>query len=154
MQELMSRNMFMPEQLSIQRMFAEAAMRQAKGQPFWQQAVLSILGGLGGVGAGAAAAGAFSSRAYKDDLEPVDDEDAVRAVKRLPVYKWRYKAETGLDQREHVGPMAEDFHATTGLPPSDRIAHADSFGMLLAATKGLVKRTERLERRLAHAGRD
>ena len=52
-----------------------------------------------------------------------------------------------LEQKEHVGPMAQDFKAAFGLGDSDKeIQAVDAFGVLLMAVKALSEEVEQLKR--------
>ncbi len=54
---------------------------------------------------------------------------------------WRYKG----DDTVHVGPYAEDFRDAFGLGDGKEIAVVDAIGILMAAVKGLIHRTEALD---------
>jgi hypothetical protein len=63
-------------------------------------------------------------------------------VSALPITEWKYKVEA--DGTEHLGPMAQDFHAAFGLNGSDdkHIATVDEEGVALAAIQGLNQKLE------------
>jgi len=87
-----------------------------------------------------------SSKRLKTDKTPVDDEEVLEVVERLPVETWRYRPGLGLASEErHIGPYAEDM-ATLGLSDGLTINPVDVAGLGLAAVKGLAKRVARLER--------
>ena len=68
----------------------------------------------------------------------------LEAIESLPVYEWSYRGE----DRRHVGPMAEDFLAAFGLGNDpDSINLIDTTGTLMAATRALARKVERLEER-------
>jgi hypothetical protein len=116
-------------------------------------------GGLGqfigpAIGAGGAVGGALilSSKDYKTDKRPIDDDDLLRRLARLPVERWRYKDGLGLASApEHVGPYAEDFEREFGLGDGKSIAVVDGVGLGLAAASALAKKVERIERGLGLA---
>src|ERR1700720_2175734 len=56
-----------------------------------------------------------SSRSFKTPDGSIDTAALLAAVAKLPVETWRYKAETGLETRPHIGPYAEDFQAAFGV---------------------------------------
>ena len=95
-------------------------------------------GGSDGNGAYVTAGGTWtstSSRALKDDLQPVDPRVILEAVGDLPLYRWRYK---GSDEGEHMGPVAEDFFEAFELGGSaQHISAVDGDGVALAAIQGL-----------------
>ncbi len=106
----------------------------------------SILGGIGGLLSGIGEVRSPSSSRLKTDKTPVDDEEVLEIVERLPVETWRYKDGLGLASEErHIGPYAEDM-ATLGLSDGLTINPVDVAGLGLAAVKGLAKRVARLER--------
>lgn len=85
-----------------------------------------------------------SSRTRKHELDRVEPEAALDAVLDLPLYRWKYKDDAR--QATHLGPMAEDFHASFEVGIDERhLSPGDSSGIALAAIQGL---SIRLERRL------
>jgi hypothetical protein len=81
-----------------------------------------------------------SDRNVKQDFAPVDAIAVLEKVAALPVQTWAYKHST--DTR-HLGPVAQDFHATFGLGASDTsIASVDADGVALAAIQGLNEKLE------------
>jgi hypothetical protein len=79
-----------------------------------------------------------SDREAKTDFAPVDRQALLQQVAALPVGTWRYKADAS-DVR-HLGPVAQDFHATFGLGDSDKhLAALDTSGVALAAVQGLYE---------------
>ena len=103
-----------------------------------------LLGGIGGVLSGLG--GIFSSsKDFKTDKAPLDEEAVLAKVERLPIERWRYKTGLGLGEQEHVGPYAEDFRESFGLGDGKTISLIDSSGVALAAVKGLAKRVGHLE---------
>jgi len=82
-----------------------------------------------------------SDRNAKEDFQPIQPRDVLAKVVALPITGWRYKAEAhGV---RHVGPTAQDFHATFGLGDSDRaIGTVDADGVALAAIQGLNQKLQ------------
>lgn len=82
------------------------------------------------------AAAIMSDPDLKADIEPVSDAELLAAVRKVPVKKWRYKADP--EQRVHLGGMATD------MPPivSDGKAFdlISYLGMLTGAVRELDKR--------------
>src|SRR6185295_13529149 len=93
-----------------------------------------------------------SDRNLKKNITPADTDEILRKVSRLPIASWTYRAEP--DGVRHLGPMAQDFHASFGLGDDDRTYNAvDAHGVALAAIQALdrmvaaqEKRIEKLER--------
>jgi len=96
-----------------------------------------------------------SDRNNKENITAVDAREVLEKVATMPIARWNYKIES--DSTQHIGPMAQDFHAAFGLGDSEKsIATIDADGVALAAIQGLneiVKekdcRISELEERLA-----
>lgn len=90
-------------------------------------------------GAHLTAAGVWTSvsdRNAKTAFELIDTRDVLERVVKLPISSWRYKLENGAVR--HIGPMAQDFHASFGLGTDDvSIGMVDGDGVSLAAIQGL-----------------
>ena len=103
---------------------------------------LQVGGGTGGT-ATLSHGGAWtnaSSRTFKEGFAAIDPADVLERVLALGISRWSY---IGSGEGEHVGPMAEDFHAAFGLGHSDRqIATVDADGVALAAIQGLNAKLE------------
>lgn len=70
----------------------------------------------------------------------MDVSETLRKVLSIPLTRWNYKAEPG---QQHIGPMAQDFHAAFGVGPDDRhISTVDADGVALAAIQGLNQKLE------------
>jgi trimeric autotransporter adhesin len=77
-----------------------------------------------------------SDRNAKENFAPVDTREILDKVAELPLSIWNFKGDDA-DTR-HLGPMAQDFHATFGLGDTDTgIATVDLDGVALAAIQGL-----------------
>jgi hypothetical protein len=95
--------------------------------------------------AGAGAWAAISDRDAKQGFSPVEPEEVLRRVVKMPISTWSYKSEQGV---KHMGPMAQDFHAAFGLGTDERsIVTIDADGVALAAIQGLNQKLTRLEQR-------
>ncbi len=79
-----------------------------------------------------------SDRDMKENIRPIDPNDVLSRVLSMPVARWKYREEG--DSIEHIGPMAQDFHAAFGLGDSDKsIATIDADGVAFAAIQGLYE---------------
>ena len=78
-----------------------------------------------------------SDRNSKENFAAIKPADVLARVAALPITEWKYKVEP--DGTEHLGPMAQDFHAAFGLngPDDKHIATVDEEGVALAAIQGL-----------------
>ncbi len=84
-----------------------------------------------------------SDRNAKIRIEPVDVADILEKVRTLPVAAWTYRNDAS--GARHLGPMAQDFHATFGLGEKETgISSLDSSGVALAAIKALAERNKQL----------
>ncbi len=83
-----------------------------------------------------------SDRAAKENFTAVKPIEVLEKVAALPMARWTYKAAPGV---EHLGPVAQDFHAAFGLNGDDdkHIATVDADGVALAAIQGLNEKVER-----------
>jgi hypothetical protein len=82
-----------------------------------------------------------SDRNAKEDFLPLNPQTVLAKVVGLPITEWNYKTAKNL---EHIGPMAQDFHAAFGLNGSDdrHIAVVDEGGVALAAIQGLNQKLD------------
>jgi hypothetical protein len=81
-----------------------------------------------------------SSREFKQEFAAIDVMDVLGKVIRLPISTWTYKNST---EGQHLGPMAEDFHAAFGVgTDAQHIATVDADGVALAAIQGLNQKLE------------
>lgn len=95
----------------------------------------------------------LSDRNAKTHFSPVAAQAVLAKVAALPIEKWSYKTEQGV---QHIGPMAQDFYAAFGVgEDGQHITEVDESGVALAAIQGLNKKLEEkdakineLERRL------
>lgn len=98
------------------------------------------LGGYisGGMGAGAMLGGMMlmSDPEMKEDIEPVSDAALLASIRRVPVYKWKYKGDRS--KKEHIGGMATDFpeHVSDG----KRLDVVSFFGLLTGAVRELDRK--------------
>lgn len=95
--------------------------------------------------AGESAWETLSDRDAKENLVEVDPEVVLEKLAAMPVMRFNYK---GADAaKQHVGVMAQDFHAAFGLGVDPlRISTQDADGVAFAAIKGL---NEKLRRELS-----
>jgi hypothetical protein len=78
-----------------------------------------------------------SDRNLKENFQTLDLRDVLRRVVAMPVTSWTF---IGHPDRRHIGPVAQDFHATFGLGDANDETHieiGDSQGVALAAIQGL-----------------
>ena len=81
-----------------------------------------------------------SDRNVKQDFAPVSPSEILEKVTRLPVSEWSYKEDAAT---RHIGPVAQDFHATFEIGTDDKhIAPIDEGGVALAALQGLNEKVE------------
>jgi hypothetical protein len=89
-----------------------------------------------------------SDRAKKANLAAVDARDVLAKVATLPITTWNYISQ-GPTVR-HIGPMAQDFHATFGVGDDPtHINVVDAMGVILAAIQGLHQIVQEQDARLA-----
>ncbi len=89
-----------------------------------------------------------SDRNAKQDFAAINPRTVLEKVSGLPITEWKYKVEP--DGTEHLGPMAQDFHAAFGLNGADdkHISTVDEGGVALAAIQGLNQKVEEKDARI------
>jgi hypothetical protein len=84
-----------------------------------------------------------SDENIKQNIEAIDPQSVLEKVAALPVSTWEYRDRPG---QQHLGPMAQDFHAAFGLGNDDTsISTVDASGVGLASIKALEARNRELE---------
>jgi hypothetical protein len=98
-----------------------------------------------------ASGGAWSSlsdRASKRAIKPASGHKVLRKLSSVPVSTWSYRAQD--DSIRHIGPMAQDFYRAFGVGEDNKhISSVDADGVAMAAIKGLNRKVERLQRKVA-----
>lgn len=98
---------------------------------------------MGAVGMAGAAGIMKSDPALKKDIEPVSDARLLTAIRRMPVSRWKYKADH--DQKEYIGAMAPDM--PKDVSPTGKDFHVISYlGMLTGSIRALDKKLDKMER--------
>ena len=110
-----------------------------------------VAGQFAGSAAGSAKIASFlSDKNTKQNIEPLSDTAALKAVRATPVSSWRYKDGQG-DGGAHVGPMAQNVWKTMGetaAPGGKKIDLISMNGISMAAIAALDRKVGRLERRV------
>jgi hypothetical protein len=88
-----------------------------------------------------------SDRNRKKNVTPADTKQILDKVAQLPISTWTYNDEpSGV---RHLGPMAQDFHASFGLGNDDKTYHSvDAHGVALAAIQALERMVAAQEKRI------
>ncbi|WP_368936279.1 tail fiber domain-containing protein [Bacillus sp. SH8-8] len=78
-----------------------------------------------------------SDKNEKENFSSINTLEILDKVANMPIQSWNYKADTSSEC--HIGPTAQDFHATFGLNGDDdkHISSVDIQGIALAAIQGL-----------------
>lgn len=83
-----------------------------------------------------------SDRNAKQGIVPVEPQELLERVARLPLATWEYKGQDGV---RHLGPMAQDFAAAFSLGADNlHLAPGDVAGVSLAAIQALKTENDRL----------
>jgi hypothetical protein len=83
-----------------------------------------------------------SDRHLKEHFAPVDGRALLDTLARLPVTRWNYKTEPGV---QHIGPTAQDFQAAFGFGGDDKtITTLDPAGIALRAIQQLDRENHEL----------
>lgn len=85
-----------------------------------------------------------SSRAWKDEIEPIDVGDVLQRLSAVPVSEWSFKDDA--EGVRHIGPMAEDFQEAFELEgkESDHLSVTDVQGVAIAAIQALDQQVREL----------
>ena len=87
-----------------------------------------------------------SSREWKSNFRQLDSAEVLERLTELEILRWEY---TGSEEGDHIGPMAEDFHAAFGLGDTERyISTVDADGVVMAAIQALAQENRELRERL------
>ena len=85
-----------------------------------------------------------SDRNLKDNFAPVDGQEILARLAKIPIATWNYRA--GAPSVRHMSPTAQDFYATFGLGEDDRhLSALDTNGVALAAIQALYAQNQALE---------
>ena len=89
-----------------------------------------------------------SDRNAKENFKLLDGQSVLAKVAALPITKWNYRTDS--KDVQHVGPMAQDFHAAFQVNGGDdtHISVVDEGGVALAAIQGLNQKVEAKEARI------
>lgn len=94
-----------------------------------------------------------SDRAQKKNITPADTDAILKKVGQLPIATWTYLEEPPAVR--HLGPMAQDFHASFGLGDDDRSYNSiDAHGVALAAIQALQRVVSQQEQRIEKLERE
>ena len=90
----------------------------------------------------------ISDRNLKKNFTRLDPREVLEKLARVPVTQWNLKSQDASIQ--HIGPMAQDFHAAFGVGESNRyISSSDADGVALAAIQGLYEMVKEKDAELA-----
>jgi len=111
----------------------------------------AIWGALGQVGGAVASKYITSDKNKKKNIKPISDEAALDGIKKTKFSKWEYdesKVQDAdiVDDKEHIGAMAQDLHKNLGKQVSDgkMVDLISAVGVTMAATKALSKKVDKL----------
>lgn len=119
-------------------------MQAAQAAAAQQQAQNASIGSA--LGSGAALAGGLLAKChsrFKMEIEPLKADEIVELVE---IFQWRYRPEEG-DSALHASPMAEHFHALTGLGDPENLNPIDMCAVLWSEVQKLQRRIADLEER-------
>lgn len=95
---------------------------------------------------------ALSDRNVKAHFSPVDGQQLLRKLARVPMQTWNYK--TQAPSIRHIGPMAQDFRAAFGLGEDERhISEVDGQGVAMAGVQALYKLSLEKDKKIADLSR-
>ncbi len=118
-----------------------ALLGSSSSQPLYSNTAGNVIGGIGLL----ASIAGLSNSYYKENIRPATN--LTGALENVDIVKWKYLREYG-DQDEHVGALAEDFHAAFGVGNANELNALDVLGVSLGIIKEQNKRIEQLESRI------
>ena len=83
----------------------------------------------------------FSSRTFKYDKQPLDNQHILNSMMKLDVEKWKYNGE----EIEHIGCYAEDFNEKFGVKGEKTISVVDIVGVLMASIQAQQEQINELK---------
>lgn len=89
--------------------------------------------------AAAIVASIWSDENAKTDKKPMDPDNALKAIRNMPVETWRYHGDT----EQHAGTYSQDFYKSLGMEPKEQINSIDMFGALAGAMQALDKKVNK-----------
>jgi hypothetical protein len=93
-----------------------------------------------------------SDRDAKENFIQLDAPDVLRRVSTMSITRWNEKGVPGI---EHIGPVAQDFHAAFGLGADDlHIGSGDLSGVALVAIQGLHQELMKRDALIAKQGNE
>lgn len=86
----------------------------------------------------------LSDEKEKEDIEPVPEGDALEAIEEMPIGEWQYKQGSAADDggQRHIGAMAQDVEAQTGIGNGETIPIVDAIGISMKAIQDLAKKVD------------
>lgn len=168
-EQLQQRNQALNELALALGSSPQMPLPQAPGMPTWNIQAPDIQGleianyngqvnaanaraqaGNGAIGAFGSLLGGFaglSHSSFKRDIAPA--QTLCEMAKKMPARIWRYDEKTaekfGVDTEPHVGPLAEEWHASTSLGNGVTVNFMDLAGFCLGCVQELTNRVEKLE---------
>jgi len=89
----------------------------------------------------------LSDRDAKENFEPLDARSVLDRLAYVPITRWNFKSQDASVQ--HIGPVAQDFHAAFSTGEDDKhLAALDTAGVALAAIQGLYQVVQEKECRI------
>ncbi len=84
-----------------------------------------------------------SDRNLKRDFDPVNADQVLESLSKLPIARWSYTTEPS--GARHIGPMAQDFMESFHVGTSDKMIYqVDADGVSFAAIQALHRQVKQL----------
>ena len=123
--------------------------------------LMGALGGVAGQFAGSAAGSgmiksglmALSDVNAKQNIKPMSDEQALKAIEKTPASEWTYKDGRG-DGGTHTGPMAQEVNKNMGeqaAPGGKKLDLITMNGVTMAGMAALSRKVDKLSKRIEGA---
>jgi hypothetical protein len=113
-----------------------------------------LMGDLATIGmAGAKLFGPTSDVNAKQNIKPMSDEQALKAIEKTPVSTWDYKKGEG-DGGRHTGPMAQEVNKNMGeqaAPGGKKLDLITMNGVTMAGMAALARKVDKLSKKIEGA---
>jgi hypothetical protein len=90
----------------------------------------------------------LSDEKQKEDFAEVPEGEALEAIEDMPIGEWSYKEDSAAADggERHIGAMAQDVEAQTGIGNGETIPIVDAIGISMKAIQDLASKVDEIGR--------